>query len=150
MPDVLVLEFSKPDAVEIYHEANRRIGVDPTDGSGGWPDGMVSRVAGAAGDKLIVVEVWESQGRQEAFMQDRLVPAVAQANVLPPSRVEWCARRREAQRLTLTRQRQRRLPGGRAHPPPPTRRRGVAHRPERGTWGRCATRSVGATARRLW
>jgi len=76
MPDVLVLEFSKPDAVQVHHEADRRIGVDPTDGSG---------------DKLIVVEVWESQGQQEALMQDRLVPAVAQANVLPPSRVEWFA-----------------------------------------------------------
>lgn len=91
MPDVLVVEFSKPDAVQVYREANRRIGVDPTDGSGDWPDGMVRHVAGEAGDRLIVADAWDSQGQQEALRQDRLVPAVARANVLSPSWIERSA-----------------------------------------------------------
>ncbi len=49
MPDVLSLEFSKLAATEISHAANRRIGMDPIEGSGNWPDGMIGRVAGESG-----------------------------------------------------------------------------------------------------
>jgi hypothetical protein len=89
MSEVLVLEFSKPEAVEIYLAVNRLIGVDPVTGSGDWPAGMISHVAGESGDKLIVVEVWESQADQDAFMQNRLVPAFQEAGAPPPARVEW-------------------------------------------------------------
>ncbi len=65
--------------------------VDPSSGSGDWPAPLTSHVAGESGDKLIVVEVWESQAVQEAFMQSRLGPALQEANVPPPTRVEWFA-----------------------------------------------------------
>jgi hypothetical protein len=91
MPEILVLEFSAPNAVEHYRTVSRMLDVDPSSGSGDWPAPLVSHVAGEAGDKLIVVEVWESKAVQEGFMQSRLGPALKQANVPPPTRVEWFA-----------------------------------------------------------
>lgn len=89
MADVLVLEFATPDAAELYRKVNGILGVDPSTGQGEWPAQMSSHVAGEAGDKLIVVEVWESQGAQEEFMRSRLGPALQEADVAPPTRVEW-------------------------------------------------------------
>lgn len=89
MPEVLVLEFTAPEAVEIYKKVSRILGVDPSTGSGDWPAPLISHVAGEAGDKLIVVEVWESKAVQEEFMQSRLGPAFAEADVPAPTRVEW-------------------------------------------------------------
>jgi hypothetical protein len=91
MPDVLSLEFSKPAATEISHAANRRIGMDPNEGSGDWPDGMMSRVAGESGDTPTVAEVWESRPAQEAFVHSRLRPVFTHADVPPPTRAEWFA-----------------------------------------------------------
>jgi len=51
MADVPILECATPLAGEIYRAVNSLIGVDPTDGSGDWPDGMISHVAGESGDK---------------------------------------------------------------------------------------------------
>ncbi len=89
MSDVVVIEFDAPRAVEIYDSVNRILGLDPSSGSGDWPDALISHVAGESGDKLIVVEVWESRAAQEAFMQSRLGPAFHGANVPQPKRVEW-------------------------------------------------------------
>ena len=50
---------------------------------------MISHVAGESGDKLVVVEVWESQAAQGEFMNSQLGPAFAEANVPQPSRIEW-------------------------------------------------------------
>jgi hypothetical protein len=77
MPDVLVRERSSSIAAGTSHAGDRLIGVDPT---GGWTNGMTSEVSGNAGDKLIVVEVWESQtdGRP---CTTRLAPAFARADV---------------------------------------------------------------------
>ena len=38
---------------------------------------------------ITVVEVWESQDKQAAFMEPRLAPALAKAGITEPSRVEW-------------------------------------------------------------
>lgn len=50
---------------------------------------MLSHVVGESDDNLVVVEVWQSQADQEAFMQSQLGPAFEQAQVPKPSRIEW-------------------------------------------------------------
>ena len=89
MPEVLVLEFEAPEAVEIYRRVSGILKVDPSTGTGEWPPPLLHHVAGEAGDKLIVVEVWESKTAQEEFMQRDLAPAFQEANVPPPKRAEW-------------------------------------------------------------
>jgi hypothetical protein len=89
MADVVVIEFSSPDAVSIYHSVNKIIGWEGAPDSEAWPDGMISHIAAEAGDKLIVVEAWESRADQERFMSSMLGPAFHQANVPEPIRVEW-------------------------------------------------------------
>jgi hypothetical protein len=91
MPELLVLEFSAPDVVGLYQKVSRMLDVDPSTGEGDWPPPLLSHVAGDAGDRLIVVEVWESRAVQESFMQSRLGPALQEANVPSPTRVEWFA-----------------------------------------------------------
>ena len=51
----------------------------------------MSHIAAESGNKLVVVEVWESQAAQEAFMQSQLGPAFAEAEVPQPARIEWFA-----------------------------------------------------------
>lgn len=87
MAEVVVLEFEAPDAVSIYNSVNKIL----TGDSDTWemPPGMISHVAGEAGDKLIVVEVWDSQADQQAFMESALGPALHEVNAPQPTRVEW-------------------------------------------------------------
>jgi hypothetical protein len=89
MAEVVVIEFSDPNAVHIYNEVNRILGWEGIPDSEHWPAGMLSHLAGESGDKLVVVEVWESQAAQEAFMHSQLGPAFAEAKVPEPTRVEW-------------------------------------------------------------
>jgi hypothetical protein len=89
MTDLLVFEFSAPEAVELYRHVNKLIGIDPTANSGDWPDGMLTHQAGADGDSLFVVESWESRAAQEEFMRSRLGPALGKADAPPPVRVTW-------------------------------------------------------------
>jgi hypothetical protein len=89
MADVLVLEFSTPEAVSLYKNVNGILGVDPATGKGDWPDGMISHAAGENDGDLIVFEVWESQAAQEKFMTERLGPALGQAQAPEPKRVQW-------------------------------------------------------------
>lgn len=91
MAEVVVIEFSAPDAVSIYHRVNKILGWDGTPDSEHWPAGMLSHMAGESGEKLVVVEVWQSQADQEAFMQTQLGPAFAEAEVPQPARIEWFA-----------------------------------------------------------
>lgn len=87
MADILVLEFSDEGALGLYNKVNSQLGL--VDGSGDWPDGLLSHVAGLDGSDLIVVEVWESKNDQEQFMNSRLGPAFQAQNVPPPKRVAW-------------------------------------------------------------
>ena len=89
MAEVVVIEFSAPDAVSIYNRVNKVLGWEGTPDSEHWPAGLLSHIAGESGDKLVVVEVWQSQSDQEAFMQSQLGPAFAQADVPQPARMEW-------------------------------------------------------------
>ena len=89
MPEIIVLEFTAPEAAEIYRSVNRLLGLE--EGSSDlspWPASLLSHVAGASGDKLIVVEVWESKAAHEEFMT-QLGAAFQKADVPPPTRVEW-------------------------------------------------------------
>jgi hypothetical protein len=98
MSEVVVIEFDAPGAVEVYNSVNRVLGIDTESGSGDWPAPLISHVAGESGDKLIVVEVWESRADQERFMQSRLGPAFHEAKVPQPTRVEWFAKAGEMHR----------------------------------------------------
>jgi hypothetical protein len=89
MAEVLILEFSAEGALDLYHKVDSHMGLDVGTGSGDWPDGLLSHVAGLDGNYLIVVEVWESRNDQEQFMSNRLGPALQAQNVPPPSRVTW-------------------------------------------------------------
>jgi len=89
MAEVIVLEFSAPEAASIYNKVNELLGVNPASGAGDWPRGLMSHVAGEAGDKLVVVEVWASKAAQEEFMASRLGPAFGEAQAPAPIRAEW-------------------------------------------------------------
>ncbi len=89
MAEVIVIEFSAPDAVNLYHQVNKLLGWEGTPDPEHWPTGMLSHIAGESGDKLIVVEVWESQAAQEAFMESQLGPALAGVGAPQPARIEW-------------------------------------------------------------
>jgi hypothetical protein len=89
MAEVVVIEFALPDAVSIYNKVNKIIGWEGVPDSEAWPHGLISHIAAEAGNKLIVVEAWESQADQEQFMGSKLGPAFHEANVPPPTRVEW-------------------------------------------------------------
>jgi hypothetical protein len=88
MAEVVVIEFTEPNAGELYHKVNREIGWDGEPGAA-WPAGMLSHVAGEKGDKLIVVEVWESQAAQGEFLSSKLGPALAAVGAPNAARIEW-------------------------------------------------------------
>jgi hypothetical protein len=89
MAEVVVIEFASPGAVRIYNEVNKIIGWEGVPDSEAWPAGMISHIAAEAGDKLIVVEAWESQADEEFFMATQLAPAFEEGHVPAPTRVEW-------------------------------------------------------------
>ena len=89
MAQGLILEF---DGVgqEQYDAVNRRLGIDPQDGQGDWPAGLIFHAGGAKAGGWVVFEVWESQQAQEQFMNERLGQALGEGGVTePPARVEW-------------------------------------------------------------
>ena len=89
MAEVVVIEFSAPGAGGIYARVNRILGWDGAPGPEVAPEGLISSIAGQSGDKLIVVEAWESRQHQEKFMRSQLGAALAEAGAAHPSRVEW-------------------------------------------------------------
>ncbi|HEX9034995.1 MAG TPA: hypothetical protein VF834_24400 [Streptosporangiaceae bacterium] len=89
MAEVVVIEFSAPDAGSIYRHVNRILGWDGAPSPDVRPEGLISSIAGESGDKLIVVEAWESREHQEKFMHSQLGPALAEAKAAHPSRVDW-------------------------------------------------------------
>lgn len=88
MSEVLVLEFKGVNAAQ-YREVNAILGLDTVTGEGDWPAGMTSHTGAASEDGLLVVEVWESQEAQAAFMGSRLGPALGQVGLPEPVRAEW-------------------------------------------------------------
>lgn len=89
MSEALILEFNGV-SIEQYKEVNVALGVDSTTGAGDWPAGLVSHIGATGPDgALVVVEVWDSQESQAAFMESRLGPALGKVGVPEPKRVEW-------------------------------------------------------------
>jgi hypothetical protein len=92
MSDALIFEFDAGVTVDDYNAVNASLGLDPATGSGDWPAGLVSHTgAVGANGRFTVFEVWESRESQEVWMTSRLGPALGQAGVAEPSRVEWLA-----------------------------------------------------------
>ena len=81
MSEVLILEFEGFGA-ETYDQVNETLGINMKSGEGDWPAGLHTHLAGPTeGGGWIVVEVWETQEDQDAFMQSRLGPALGKAGV---------------------------------------------------------------------
>jgi hypothetical protein len=87
MSEVLILEFAGATA-EQYLAVNKLLGIDVDTGEGDWPAPLQTHLAGFGDAGLVVVEVWESQDAQAEFM-GRLRPALGEAGVPQPSRMEW-------------------------------------------------------------
>jgi heme-degrading monooxygenase HmoA len=49
------------------------------DGKGNPPDGLIAHTARQAGDKMHIVDVWESEAAFGAFAESRLGPTIAEA-----------------------------------------------------------------------
>jgi hypothetical protein len=94
MTEMLILEFEGFGAKD-YDRVNEVLGINQDTGEGDWPAGLHTHMAGPTeGGGWIVVEVWETQEDQDAFMQSRLGPALAKAGVTgPPKRAEWSKHR---------------------------------------------------------
>ncbi len=68
MPEALIFEF-RDASPDLYDTVNKLLGLDPGTGEGDWPEGIVSHAAGVHPD---------GNG-----------PALGQAGVAEPTRVEW-------------------------------------------------------------
>ncbi len=89
MSNALILEF-KGVTVDQYNAVNKALGLDLQTGEGNSPAGLRSHTgATTAGGDLVVFEVWDSQAAQGVFMAEALGPALGQAGLPAPTRVEW-------------------------------------------------------------
>jgi hypothetical protein len=80
---VLVFEGVSADQ---YWAVNEKLGINP-DGTGDWPDGIVSHAGGPTATGWVVSEVWNSKADQEAFMGSRLGAALGEVGLPEPSQV---------------------------------------------------------------
>lgn len=69
-----------------YWKVNELLGIN-RDGSGDWPDGIRSHAAGPTADGWVVVEKWESEEAQQAFLVGRLGAAIEAAGLPAPSQI---------------------------------------------------------------
>lgn len=89
MSELLIIEIN-PASAEQYNEVNDLLGLNTSTGEGDWPDGLRSHTgATTSSGGVSVVEIWDSQEAQAAFMQSRLGPALGKAGLPEPTRVEW-------------------------------------------------------------
>ena len=69
MSELLILEFEGFGAKD-YDKVNDLLGINQDTGEGDWPAGLHTHMAGPTeGGGWIVVEVWETQADQDAFMK---------------------------------------------------------------------------------
>ncbi len=87
MSEVIILEFAGVTEDQ-YLAVNKILGVDGGTGAGDWPAPLEAHTAALGDGGLVVVEVWESQDAQAAFMA-RLGPALAEVGLPEPTRMEW-------------------------------------------------------------
>jgi hypothetical protein len=89
MAELLVLEFSEI-GLEKYQAVNEKLGIDMAAGTGDWPAGLHTHIAGTTDDgRFIVIEVWSSRDAQADFMQSRLGDALAAGGVTAQPNVTW-------------------------------------------------------------
>ena len=70
-----------------YWAVNEKLGIAP-DGSGDWPEGILSHTGGPTeGGGWVVAEVWKSKSNQEAFMAGRLGAALGEVGVPAPVQI---------------------------------------------------------------
>ena len=81
----IVLVFDSVTA-EKYWAVNEKLGIN-SDGTGDWPDGMVTHSAGPTDSGWMVVEVWESKSDHERFLSGRLGRALGEVGVSEPVQV---------------------------------------------------------------
>jgi hypothetical protein len=87
MAETIIIEIDTDPA--LYGKVNEILGLDPTTGKGDWPKGMQSHLGSGGDGSVVVVEVWDSRADQEEFLASRLGPALGQAGVGQPKRMEW-------------------------------------------------------------
>jgi hypothetical protein len=89
MANAVILEFEGVGKKE-YDAVNAELGIDVAKGTGEWPPGLTTHVGGQTeGGGLVVMEVWDSQDAQAAFMESRLGAALGKVGVPAPVRVTW-------------------------------------------------------------
>ena len=69
-----------------YWKVNEQLGIS-RDGSGDWPQGLLSHTGGPSGSSWVVTEVWASQADQQSFMAGRLGAALGAVGLPEPSQV---------------------------------------------------------------
>ena len=85
MPVGFVLEFANigQDKYEaIMKELGLKVG-----SNAGWPEGILTHVAGPTPNGMCVVDVWESEAAFGKFMDSRLGPAFAKVGGMPQPKV---------------------------------------------------------------
>jgi hypothetical protein len=87
MAEVIIIEVDCDPA--LYPKVNESLGLNPNTGVGDWPKGLLTHLGGGGDGTVVVVEVWESRADQESWMSSKLGPALAQAGVGQPKRIEW-------------------------------------------------------------
>jgi hypothetical protein len=91
MAEAIIWEFDGVSRDD-YDAVNEQLGIDPENGGGGWPEGLIHHTGAEKPGGFVVFEVWESKGDQERFVAQRLEPALGAAGVTTePTRVEWFA-----------------------------------------------------------
>ena len=87
MAELIIIEVDCDPA--LYSKVNEILGLDPNTGAGEWPTGLLTHIGGGGDGTVVVVEAWESRADQESWMASKLGPALGQAGVAQPKRMEW-------------------------------------------------------------
>jgi hypothetical protein len=85
MAYAIVLAFDGVGADQ-YWAVNEKLGIN-ADGTGDWPDGILSHAGGPTATGWVVAEVWNSKADHEAFMASRLGAALGEVGLPEPSEV---------------------------------------------------------------
>jgi hypothetical protein len=89
MAELLILEFSEV-GLDKYHAVNEKLGIDMNAGTGDWPSGLHTHIAGTTDDgRFVVTEVGASRDAQADFMQTRLADALAAGGITSEPKVTW-------------------------------------------------------------
>lgn len=77
MAILMMIEFGGT-TVEQYDRVNEILGIR---GDEDAPDGLLSHTCSVDGDGLVIVDVWESEGQLQRFVDERLGAALREAGV---------------------------------------------------------------------